>query len=61
MTMAYSDVAISTAAVGVDPGAVDWPRVARVQVAFQAGPNRTGSDPNTYAPLKDSSAISRLA
>ncbi|HEY3190160.1 MAG TPA: prepilin-type N-terminal cleavage/methylation domain-containing protein [Solirubrobacteraceae bacterium] len=35
----------------------DWPRVARVQVAFNAGPNRTASDPNTYAQLRDSASV----
>jgi prepilin-type N-terminal cleavage/methylation domain-containing protein len=35
----------------------DWPRVARVQIAFKAGPNRTGSDPNAFAQLKDSAAV----
>jgi hypothetical protein len=37
--------------------ATDWPRVARVQIAFKAGPDRTGSDPNTYTQIKDSTAV----
>ena len=37
--------------------AADWVRVARVQVAFKVGPNRPGSDPNTYAQVIDSAAI----
>jgi len=35
----------------------DWARVARVQVALKAGPNRPGSDPKASAQIKDSASI----
>ena len=47
----------STTPMTTPLSATDYKRVARVQIALKAGPNRPGSDPKASAQIKDSASI----